>query len=92
MRGPAFRLGHLEILYSQRGLHLERSRRDPAYLPIDRSWEGSAWVRVDQNVDLTPADVLTDIAACKLRNISWVIPTGAIPIMPSPTTAEGRRG
>jgi len=29
------------------------------------------------NVDLKPADVLSDIAACKLRSISWVIPTGA---------------
>jgi phospholipase C len=29
------------------------------------------------NVDLKPADVLSDIAACKLRSITWVIPTGA---------------
>jgi len=29
------------------------------------------------NVDLKPADVLNDIAACNLRSISWVIPTGA---------------
>jgi phospholipase C len=29
------------------------------------------------NVDLTPADVLKDIASCKLRSVSWVIPTGA---------------
>ena len=28
------------------------------------------------NVDLTPADVLRDIAACNLRSVSWVIPTG----------------
>jgi phospholipase C len=35
---------------------------------------GSAW---SANVDLKPVDVLTDIAACKLRSISWVIPTGA---------------
>ena len=35
---------------------------------------GSAW---SANVDLKPADVLNDIAACKLRSISWVIPTGA---------------
>ena len=28
------------------------------------------------NVDLTPADVLKDIAACNLRSISWVIPSG----------------
>jgi phospholipase C len=35
---------------------------------------GSGW---SANVDLKPVDVLTDIAACKLRSISWVIPTGA---------------
>jgi phospholipase C len=29
------------------------------------------------NVDLTSADVLTDIANCRLRSVSWVIPTGA---------------
>jgi phospholipase C len=29
------------------------------------------------NVDLRPADVLSDIAACKLRSVTWVIPTGA---------------
>jgi phospholipase C len=28
------------------------------------------------NVDLHPSDVLTDIAACKLANMSWIIPTG----------------
>jgi phospholipase C len=28
------------------------------------------------NVDLTPADVLKDIGACNLRNVTWVIPTG----------------
>jgi phospholipase C len=28
------------------------------------------------NVDLTNAAVLKDIAACKLRSVSWVIPTG----------------
>jgi phospholipase C len=30
-----------------------------------------------QNVDLTPSDVLTQIRQCELRNITWVIPTGA---------------
>jgi phospholipase C len=35
---------------------------------------GSAW---SANVDLKPVDVLNDIAACKLRSVSWVIPTGA---------------
>ena len=29
------------------------------------------------NVDLRPADVLTDITNCNLRSVSWVIPTGA---------------
>jgi phospholipase C len=29
------------------------------------------------NVDLAPSDVLTDIANCKLRSLSWVTPTGA---------------
>jgi len=36
--------------------------------------DGSDW---NNNVDLTPADVLRDIASCNLRSISWVIPTGA---------------
>jgi phospholipase C len=35
---------------------------------------GQDWTN---NVDLKPADVLTDIAACNLRSVSWVIPTGA---------------
>ena len=35
---------------------------------------GSDWTA---NVDLKPADVLKDIGACKLRSVSWVIPTGA---------------
>jgi len=35
---------------------------------------GEDWT---QNVDLTPVDILRDIAACQLRNVSWVIPTGA---------------
>jgi hypothetical protein len=28
------------------------------------------------NVDLNPADVLTDISQCNLRGVSWVVPTG----------------
>jgi phospholipase C len=36
--------------------------------------QGSDWTN---NVDLTPADVLTDIAGCNLRSVSWVIPSGA---------------
>ena len=35
---------------------------------------GQDWT---SNVDLTPADVLKDIAACNLRSVSWVVPTGA---------------
>ena len=35
--------------------------------------EGKDWT---DNVDLNPADVLKDIGACKLRSVSWVIPTG----------------
>ncbi len=34
---------------------------------------GQDWL---DNVDLTPAHVLKDIAACNLRSVSWVIPTG----------------
>ena len=35
---------------------------------------GQDWTN---NVDLKPADVLSDIANCKLRSVTWVIPTGA---------------
>ena len=35
---------------------------------------GQDWTN---NVDLKPADVLSDIAHCSLRSVSWVIPTGA---------------
>ena len=34
---------------------------------------GTEW---KNNVDLTPKDVLTDIANCQLANVSWVIPGG----------------
>ena len=34
---------------------------------------GQDW---SNNVDLKPADVLSDIASCNLRNLSWVIPSG----------------
>ena len=36
--------------------------------------QGPAW---SQNVDLKPVNVLLDIQSCNLRNLSWVIPTGA---------------
>jgi phospholipase C len=35
---------------------------------------GTEW---KDNVDLKPADVLSDISSCSLRSVSWVIPTGA---------------
>jgi len=35
---------------------------------------GTEW---SNNIDLKPADVLTDIGKCNLRSVSWVIPTGA---------------
>jgi phospholipase C len=34
---------------------------------------GADWTA---NVDLNPVDVLTDIGACTLRQVTWVIPTG----------------
>jgi phospholipase C len=34
---------------------------------------GETWT---SNVELTPANVLKDIAACNLRSLSWVIPSG----------------
>jgi phospholipase C len=34
---------------------------------------GPEWKK---NVDLNPTDVLTDIGACNLRSVIWVIPTG----------------
>jgi phospholipase C len=34
---------------------------------------GKDW---SDNVDLKPADVLTDIATCNLQSVSWVIPSG----------------
>jgi phospholipase C len=39
----------------------------------NRRCTGSIW---RDHLDLKPSDVLTDIARCKLRNVSWVIPTG----------------
>ena len=35
--------------------------------------QGPEWLN---NVDLTPADVLSDISSCHLRSVSWVIPIG----------------
>ena len=42
-------------------------------VPKNGGCTGTSWA---QDVDLVPADVLTDIAACQLRNVAWVIPTG----------------
>ena len=41
--------------------------------PQGQQCTGSDWTA---NVDLVPKDVLTDIANCNLRNVSWIIPTG----------------
>jgi phospholipase C len=40
----------------------------------DKTCEGTLW---KDNVDLNPPDVLTDIKDCHLRDVSWVIPSGA---------------
>jgi phospholipase C len=42
-------------------------------LPTGGQCVGPEWTN---NVDLKPADVLTDISKCALRNLSWVIPIG----------------
>jgi phospholipase C len=47
---------------------------------------GPAWTK---NVDLKPADVLTDVKACKLANVSWVIPDGRNSDHPGSTTTTG---
>lgn len=47
---------------------------------------GTMWA---DNVDLRPADMLTDISKCNLRNISWVTPTGQNSDHPSINTGGG---
>lgn len=47
---------------------------------------GPLWLN---NVDLTSADVLTDIGNCALRNVSWVIPTGQNSDHPGFNSADG---
>jgi phospholipase C len=42
-----------------------------------------------QNVDLKPADVLTDIGVCNLRNVIWVIPAGQNSDHPGPNGNTG---
>jgi phospholipase C len=41
--------------------------------PYDGQCLGPEWIN---NVDFASQDVLTDISACNLRNLSWVIPSG----------------
>jgi phospholipase C len=47
---------------------------------------GPEWVN---NVDLNPPDVLTDIATCKLPNMTWVIPAGQYSDHPGRTISTG---
>ena len=47
---------------------------------------GQEWAN---NVDLNPADVLTDIGACKLPDVSWVTPDGKNSDHPGSATATG---
>jgi phospholipase C len=47
---------------------------------------GEEWAT---KVDLKPADVLTDIKACQLANVSWVIPAGRNSDHPGSTATTG---
>jgi phospholipase C len=47
---------------------------------------GPEWKK---NVDLNPADVLTDIGACNLQSVIWVIPKGQNSDHPSPKGSTG---
>jgi hypothetical protein len=42
--------------------------------PANHQCTGTEWTT---HVDLSPADVLTDVAACKLQQVSWVTPDGS---------------
>jgi phospholipase C len=42
-------------------------------VPSDQTCTGSLWTA---NVDLTPSDVLKDVGACNLRNVTWAMPSG----------------
>lgn len=42
-------------------------------LPSGGTCEGAEWLN---HVDLKPADILTHIQNCQLRDLSWVVPTG----------------
>ena len=44
--------------------------------PTFTTCTGPAFTGPNPNVDLNPADVLTDIKNCNLANINWVIPKG----------------
>ncbi len=50
------------------------------------SCTGRQW---KSNVDLTPANVLTDIANCQLPNVSWVTPLGRNSDHPGSTATTG---
>ncbi len=50
---------------------------------------GAEWI---DNVDLTPADVLTDVQNCKLKNMVWVIPIGQNSDHPSQNLANHNDG
>ncbi|HTC94456.1 MAG TPA: alkaline phosphatase family protein [Terriglobales bacterium] len=55
--------------------------------PTGGTCTGPDWT---QNVDLKPADVLSDISGCSLRDVSWVIPIGQNSDHPgSPNTVGG---
>jgi phospholipase C len=55
-------------------------------LAKNESCIGPQWTK---NVDLTSSDVLSDIAACNLRDVSWVIPTGQNSDHPGGNTGGG---
>jgi phospholipase C len=44
----------------------------------DGACTGKYWIKGEANgfIDTKPADVLTDIGACQLKQVSWVIPPG----------------
>lgn len=58
---------------------------DHICVPEQSGCTGSDWANVDSN----PSDVLTDIANCQLRGVSWVMPTGANSDHPRSNTGGG---
>jgi len=55
-------------------------------VPKNQQCTGTEWT---SNVDLNPADILSDIGNCNLRNMSWVIPTGQNSDHPRMNTGGG---